>query len=392
MFWKRLRNKYKSVFRTDIPNTSCLPLPNTHNIAVMKTESKTLGIIGGGQLGRMTSLAAARLGIKTRIYCPEENCPAADVAASHLCAGYNDKKALKAFAETVDVITYEFENIPLETVRYLQKLKPVHPDERLLEVSQNRIMEKQFLNDIGIPTAKWAVAKKAQDIKMRTKEMGGSEFILKTTRFGYDGKGQVSYTEQNDIKETWNALKNKEIIIEQKVDFSCEISIIIARDKLGQTALYGPVLNQHKNHILYKSTVPVHLPEDTCEKAKTMARHLADAVDLVGVLALEMFVTHDNRILANEIAPRPHNSGHWTIDACTVSQFEQLVRTVCGMPVGLPGRHSDAEMINLIGHDVRSIGKWLEMKKACVHLYGKDEIREGRKMGHVTILKSRDLE
>lgn len=226
----------------------------------MKTESKTLRILGGGQLGRMTALAAARLGIKVRIYCPEENCPAADVAASHVCADYNDKKSLKAFAESVDVITYEFENIPLETIRFLQKQKPVYPDERLLEVSQNRITEKQFLNDIGIPTVEWAVAKKAQDIKMRTKEMDGCEFILKTTRFGYDGKGQAPYSEQDDEKTLWKSLKNKEIIIEQKIDFSCEISIIIARDKLGQTALYGPVLNQHKNHILHKSTVPAHLP------------------------------------------------------------------------------------------------------------------------------------
>lgn len=358
----------------------------------MKTESKILGILGGGQLGRMTALAAAQLGIKCHIFSPEADCPAAQVAARRVCAPYNDKKALKDFAAQVDVITYEFENIPLDTVRFLQKTTPVLPDEHLLEVSQNRIMEKQFLNDIGIPTAGWAVANKAQDIKTRTKDMACREFILKTTRFGYDGKGQVSYSYGSDEKAAWKSLNNKEIIIEEKVDFSCEISVIIARDKLGQTATYGPVLNQHKNHILSKSTVPVHLPDDTSERAKSMARHLADAVDLIGVLALEMFVTHDNRILANEIAPRPHNSGHWSIDACAVSQFEQHVRTVCGIPIGLPGRHSDAEMINLIGHDVRRIGKWLEMKKVCVHLYGKDEIREGRKMGHVTILKSRDLE
>lgn len=355
-------------------------------------ESKTLGILGGGQLGRMSTLAAARLGIKTHIYCPETNSPASQVSARTFNGNYKDKKKLQEFADSVDVITYEFENIPVETVKFLQKSTPVYPDDRLLEVSQNRITEKRFLNDIGIPTAKWAAAYKAQDIETRLKEMECSDSILKTTRFGYDGKGQTSFSSGDNAKESFKLLNSKEIIIEEKIDFSCEISVIIARDKLGQTAVYGPILNQHKNHILSKSIVPVHLPEDTINKAKTMTRHLADAVDLIGVMTLEMFVTHDNQLLANEIAPRTHNSGHWTIDACTVSQFEQHVRTVCGLPIGLPGRHSDAEMINLIGHDARKLGKWLEMKKACVHLYGKEEIREGRKMGHVTILKSRELE
>lgn len=352
----------------------------------MKIGTKTLGILGGGQLGRMSAMAAARLGIKTHIYCPDTDCPASHVAAKTFTAPYEDQSALKAFAESVDVISYEFENIPLETVRYLQRHKPVYPDDRLLEVAQNRGKEKKFLNDIGIPTVQWALAHSAKEAQDLINDMGRSEYILKTARFGYDGKGQVSY-DSGDVKSHWNILKSNEIIIEEKINFACEISLIIARDKLGQTALYGPALNEHRNHILAKSTVPAPIPDHVAEEARKLAEHLATAIDLVGVLTLEMFITEDNRLLANEIAPRTHNSGHWSIDACSVSQFEQHVRTVCGMPVAPPNRHSNAIMVNLIGKDAENLAPWLEMKGASLHLYGKDEIREGRKMGHVTILK-----
>lgn len=353
----------------------------------MKLETKTLGILGGGQLGRMSAMAAARLGIKTYIYCPEEDCPASHVAARTFTGAYEDKRKLKAFAESVDVISYEFENIPLETVHYLQKHKPVYPDDRLLEIAQHRGIEKKFLNDIGIPTVKWALAGSAKELQNEINDIDCSEFIIKTTRFGYDGKGQIFCKKSADSKEAWKKLKSKEVIIEEKTDFACEISIIIARDKLGQTAIYGPSLNEHRNHILAKSTVPAPIPDHIADEARRLTEHLADAVDLVGVLALEMFVTKDNQLLANEIAPRTHNSGHWTIDACSVSQFEQHVRTVCGMPVAPPNRHSDAVMANLIGKDAKKLAPWLEMKGASLHLYGKDEIREGRKMGHVTVLK-----
>ncbi len=353
----------------------------------MKMESKILGILGGGQLGRMSAMAAARLGISTHIYCPEEDCPASQVAARTFTGAYEDKKKLKAFADSVDVISYEFENIPIETVRYLQQHKPVYPDDRLLEVSQHRGKEKKFLNDIGIPTVQWAVAQSAKELQKIISDMGCSEFILKTARFGYDGKGQVSCRSGEDAVEKWKSLNSNEVIAEEKTDFACEVSVIIARDKLGQTAIYGPSLNEHRNGILAKSTVPVPIPGHTAAAARKMAEHLAGAVDLIGVLGLEMFVMRDGRILANEIAPRTHNSGHWTIDACTVSQFEQHVRTVCGMTVAPPGRHSDAVMVNLIGNDAKKLAPWLEMKFACLHLYGKHEIREGRKMGHVTLLK-----
>ena len=353
----------------------------------MKLETKTLGILGGGQLGRMSALAAARLGIAVHIYTPEENSPASQVSARTFMGSYDDKKKLREFSESVDVVSYEFENIPVDTIRFIQKITPVHPDDRVLEVSQNRIAEKQFLNDIGIPTTRFAAIRDVRDVNKFVNDTGSSEYILKTARFGYDGKGQVFCRADDDSRAKLKSLNSNEIIIEEPVDFACEISVIIARDKLGQTALYGPMLNEHKNHILAQTTVPAPIPEQLAEKAQEMTRLLADAVDLVGVLALEMFITKDGRILANEIAPRTHNSGHWTIDACAVSQFEQHVRTVCGMTVGLPGRHSDAVMINLIGRDVKKLDKYYEMKGACVHLYGKHDIREGRKMGHVTILK-----
>ena len=341
-------------------------------------------------MGRMSALAAARLGIAVHIYTPEENSPASQVSARTFVGSYDDKKKLREFAESVDVVSYEFENIPVDTIRFIQKITPVHPDDRLLEVSQDRIREKQFLNEIGIPTTRFAAIRDVRDVNNFVNETGSSEYILKTARFGYDGKGQVFCRADDDSKAKIKLLNSSNIIIEEPVDFACEISVIIARDKLGQTALYGPMLNEHKNHILAKTAIPAPIPDPLTEKAQEMTRLLADAVDLVGVLALEMFVTKDGRILANEIAPRTHNSGHWTIDACAISQFEQHVRTVCGLPVGLPARHSDAEMINLIGDDVKKLSKYYEMKNACVHLYGKIEAREGRKMGHVTILKERN--
>jgi 5-(carboxyamino)imidazole ribonucleotide synthase len=217
--------------------------------------------------------------------------------------------------------------------------------------------------------------------------MGGDRFILKTARLGYDGKGQLVHRLEDDPEKSFRKLNASELILEEAVGFTCEVSVIIARDRHGKSALYGPVLNEHKNHILSRSVVPAPIPLRTAECALETAHLLADSVGLRGVLALEMFVTKQGGILANEIAPRTHNSGHWTIDACACSQFEQHVRTVCGLPVGDPGRHSDAEMINLLGNDVAKIAKWYKKENACVHLYGKSEIKDGRKMGHVTILK-----
>lgn len=351
-----------------------------------------LGILGGGQLGRMSALAAARLGIKVHIFTPEEDSPASQVSWKTTVASYEDKRALRTFAEGVDVISYEFENIPVETIRFLQALKPVLPDDRLLEIAQDRIREKSFLQDIGIPVTRWSEIRKAGDISETLDRWGADSAILKTARFGYDGKGQAKVERKDDFSTILKSLAGDSFILEEIVDFSCEISVVVARDRLGQTAVYPPVLNEHKNHILARTTAPAPIPPRVTDSAKEKAILLADAVDLVGVLCLELFVTRGGELLANEIAPRTHNSGHWTIDACACSQFDQHVRTVCSLPVGDPGQHSDALMVNLIGDDIERLAVYLEEKNACLHLYGKTEARPGRKMGHVTILKPKGLE
>lgn len=353
----------------------------------MKSQVKTLGILGGGQLGRMSTLAAANLGIRVHIYCPDEESPASQVAEKTYVGNYSDKKKLRAFANGVDVVSYEFENIPVETVRFIENVRPVFPNCKLLEISQNRITEKRFLNNVGISTAHWTPIRSAGELAAAVRSAEKKDFILKTARFGYDGKGQLVHKAGSDPKKNFERLNSKELILEEKVNFSREISVIIARDKNRKSALYGPVLNEHKNHILSKSTIPAPIEDKIAAKALKVTRKLAEALDLIGVLALEMFVTKDGRILANEIAPRTHNSGHWTIDACYVSQFEQHVRTVCGLPVGNPARHSNAVMINFLGSDVDKVNKYYKMKGSCIHLYGKSEIRKGRKMGHITILK-----
>ena len=353
--------------------------------------TKTLGILGGGQLGRMSAMAAARLGIPCVIFTPEKNSPASQVSDETIVADYSDEEALTEFAQKVNVISYEFENIPVKTVSFLQRIKSVYPDEKLLNVAQDRIAEKNFLNNIKIPTTRWSNPKSPDDIQNTLSEWGTNEAIIKTTRFGYDGKGQARISRDTDFETLCSQFKDQELILEDIVDFECEISAIIARDTFGNSEIYGPMINEHKNHILHRTIMPCPLPEDIQNKAKEAVTKLADKVGLVGVLTLELFVTKDAKgnmgILANEIAPRTHNSGHWTVDACAVSQFENHIRTVCGLPVATPARHSDCEMINLIGNDVKDVNKYLKQENTCLHLYGKQDIRDGRKMGHVTILK-----
>lgn len=357
---------------------------------------RILGILGGGQLGRMSIMAAARLGIRCVILTPESGSPGSQVAWTTIQAPYEDRAALQEMSKICDFITYEFENIPLESVDYLESLKPgcVRPGRRLLEVSQNRLTEKKFLNDLGIETARWAPVQTIEDIEPIAQMWKSGYFVLKTARFGYDGKGQI-FCKSSDLRENTELAaflevhKNSPLILEDAIDFSDEMSVIVARDVMGNMAVYGPMLNEHRNHILYKTSVPAPHNLEICARTVQMARTLAEAVDLIGVLTLELFVTRGGRILANEIAPRTHNSGHWTIDACVVSQFEQHIRTVCGMPVGSSDAHSDAQMINLIGADVQNIDQYLTQKNACLHLYGKQDVREGRKMGHVTFLKEK---
>ncbi len=353
----------------------------------LKTKLQTIGILGGGQLGRMSAMAASRLGLKTIIFTDEIDAPASHVTSQTIVASYTDKKALKKFASTVDVVTYEFENIPLETVEYLQTLTAVYPDDELLSTAQHRVHEKTFLNEIGIPTAKWAMAISPSDVKRTLSDWGTTTCILKTCRFGYDGKGQTKIKKLSDIDTAWKNLKSNEIIIEEVIDFDYEISAIIARDIFGKSVIYDISRNEHKNHILSRSVIPSNIPAKIENTAKKYIKKCADEINLVGVMTLEMFVTKTGKVLANEIAPRTHNSGHWTIDACAVSQFENHVRCIAGLPVGDVTRHADAELINIIGDDIKKIPTYLKTPNACVHLYGKTEARAGRKMGHVTILK-----
>lgn len=355
------------------------------------TTGIKLGILGGGQLGRMSAMAAARLGIDVIIYCPEADSPASAVSKHTICAGYDDKQALKSFADQVDFISYEFENIPVETVSYLNSLKPniVQPSQSLLDVSQNRIKEKTFLNAQEIKTARWAEIKTAGDIKAVLGQWNASEAILKTARFGYDGKGQIRVKPDNaaQVAEFLNVNSSNQFILEELVAFTHEMSIIIARDINGNTVTYDPMLNDHKNHILHTTTVNAAVSKMADVKAQEIAIKVANAVNLIGILTVELFHTQNGDILANEIAPRTHNSGHWTIDACAVSQFENHVRCVCGLSAGSTQRHSDAIMLNLIGDDVLDIDRYMNQSDTYLHLYGKREIVTGRKMGHVTFLK-----
>lgn len=351
------------------------------------TSGITLGILGGGQLGRMSALAAARLGIRVITFCPESDSPASHVSEKTIQAEYSDKSALKEFSGLCDYISYEFENIPIETIDYLDSLKKdsVRPGKALLEVSQDRIKEKSFLNSLNIETAKWFEINNIDEYSSVINRENINRYIIKTSRFGYDGKGQVKY--DGNIDEFFKSHENQQLILESFVDFKCEVSVIVSRDINGRTVTYGPMLNEHKNQILSKTTAPApDLTPDQHENAILMACKIADAVGLVGVLTVEMFVHQDGRILANEIAPRTHNSGHWSIDACAVSQFEQHVRAICGLPVVEPGQHSNAVMLNLIGDDVKISNDYMGKPNTCVHLYGKTEIKAGRKLGHITLL------
>lgn len=345
----------------------------------------TLGILGGGQLGRMSALAAANLGITVHIFTPEQDSPASKVSAHTIVAEYTDRNALEKFASDVDIITYEFENIPVETVNFLKAQKPVFPDEKLLEVSQDRIIEKSFLNKIGIETTRWKKFENEQSAYDAFKEWNTDSIILKTTRFGYDGKGQIRLNKGDNINETIRLLKG-EIIIEEMVDFTCEISVICARDTEKSTITYGPMLNEHKDHILHTTTVPAGISPALAAQADKIIKNLAQEIDLTGVLTLELFVTKDGTLLANEIAPRTHNSGHWSMNACLYSQFDNHIRSVCGFPAMEPQRHSDAQMLNLIGDDILKVESHLKKPGAYLHNYGKAEVRKGRKMGHINFI------
>jgi 5-(carboxyamino)imidazole ribonucleotide synthase len=344
----------------------------------------TIGILGGGQLGRMLALAAARLGLKTHIYSDEKNAPAFQVCASRTHGTYDDEAALRTFAQSCDAITFEFENVPSETVALLARARPAHPNARALEIAQERFAEKTFVAGLGLKTAAFARADNIDEAHAAL-ECIGAPAILKTRRLGYDGKGQAKIGSSADLVPAMEKLNHAPAILEQFVEFAFESSVVAARGADGSFAAYDPPENFHADHILKRSTVPAKLNAQQVTEAKAIARSIAEALDYVGVLCVELFVTKGGTLLVNEIAPRVHNSGHWTLEACVVSQFEQHIRAVAGWPLGDPSRHSDAVMENLIGEDARD---WLALAigGGALHFYGKSEIRAGRKMGHVTHL------
>jgi 5-(carboxyamino)imidazole ribonucleotide synthase len=349
----------------------------------------TIGILGGGQLGRMTALAAAALGYRTHVFCPEPDSPGKQVTPHATTAAYDDRAALQRFAETVDVVTFEFENVPADTAEILAALKPVRPAPAILRIAQDRLREKDFLRSIAVPTAAYRAVTGVTALRDALNDIG-PKAVLKTVRGGYDGKGQAMLDRGSDLVAAWGAIAADTAILEGFVDFACEISVIIARGLGGTTACYVPVENRHRHHILDTTTAPAAIAPALAHRAEEIARTIAERLELVGLLAVEMFVTRGGEVLVNELAPRPHNSGHWTIDACRTSQFEQLVRAICDLPLGSPERHSNAVMTNLIGDDVDTWRDALAEPGMKLHLYGKRHARPGRKMGHVTRLLPRD--
>lgn len=348
-----------------------------------------IGILGGGQLGRMLAAAAAELGLATHIYCPDLDAPAMDVATFGTRAAYDDAQALACFADSVDVVTYEFENVPAETARILADHAPVRPGARALATAQDRLIEKNFLSACGIAVAPYADIANAQTLAAALASIGAPS-ILKTRRMGYDGKGQIRISDPESGARSLAELGHVACILEGFVPFEREISVVVARGLDGTIAAYDPVENIHKNHILDRSFAPAHISADMAKDARAIAARIVAELDYVGVMGVELFVLPANaqgpQLLVNEIAPRVHNSGHWTMDACAISQFEQHIRAICGWPLGDPSRHSDAVMTNLIGDDVNDWRALAAKPAHALHLYGKSESRPGRKMGHVTTL------
>ncbi|HWG07214.1 MAG TPA: 5-(carboxyamino)imidazole ribonucleotide synthase [Beijerinckiaceae bacterium] len=350
----------------------------------------TIGILGAGQLGRMLALAAARLGLRSHIFAPESG-PALDVAAAHTIADYADEAALAQFVDAVSLVTYEFENVPAATAAFLADRRAVRPDPQALAITQDRLSEKRFLNGLGIRTAPFAEVDDAGGLARAVAQIGRPS-ILKTRRFGYDGKGQAQVREGSDLAVVFRSLGGHPSILEAVVPFTREVSVVAARAADGSFAAYDVCENVHEHHILSVTRAPAMVAVATATAAVELAHRIAAALAYVGVIAVEMFVVEEHgrngakqeALLVNEIAPRVHNSGHWTLDGAVTSQFEQHVRAICGWPLGSPASHGAVEMHNLIGPDVERWRDLLAEPGACVHFYGKHEARPGRKMGHVT--------
>jgi 5-(carboxyamino)imidazole ribonucleotide synthase len=340
----------------------------------------TIGILGGGQLGRMLSVAASRLGLKTHIFEPGANPPAGDVAHAVTTADYTDEAALTAFANAVDVITYEFENIPTSALDLLEKLRPLHPGRQALATSQDRLIEKTFLQDLGLQTAPFANVESKADLKTAIASIG-TPAILKTRTMGYDGKGQARIMSPDQADSAFDDMAGAPAILEGFVNFSHEVSVIAARNPDGAVACYDPGENVHVDGILSTTTVPAKLTPSQRTDAVLLAARILNALDYVGVMGVELFVTPQG-LIVNEIAPRVHNSGHWTQNGCTIDQFEQHMRAVSGWPLGDGSRHSNVVMENLIGNDMDKVPE-VAKTDAAIHLYGKVDVKPGRKMGHI---------
>lgn len=343
----------------------------------------TIGIIGGGQLGRMICFYAHRMGFRTVVLSDVENSPASFVTNQTIVAPYSDKKALKKFAELVDVATFEFENIPFETASYVASNVELFPSAEVLKITQNRILEKTFLNSIKVKTAEFAEIKTLEELQKNLKKF--VKAILKTATMGYDGKGQFVLKNAVDAESAWAQANGHKLILEKFCPFDSEISVMVARSKTGEISAYEPLTNIHKNGILDKSIYPAKISKAMQTKAQKLAVKIAKELDLVGIMAVEMFVIGEE-LLVNELAPRPHNSGHFSMDGNLTSQFEQLIRAISGMKLGLVKFHSKGFMKNLIGDEVKNLDEFEKNPKAKIHLYGKDKVVEGRKMGHVNIL------
>ena len=347
-----------------------------------------IAILGGGQLGRMLAMAAARLGFSCTIYSDVADCPAREVADRTIIAPYDDVVALDELAQTCAVLTYEFENVPVAAAQHLAAKMPVCPGPKALEVAQDRLVEKRFFQSLGLPVGDvWEVGN-AADLERAAKELAGRG-ILKTRRLGYDGKGQHRFASGDDCAAAINAIGGQAAVLERWVPFECEISVVTVRARDGECRFYDCPRNVHDGGILRISNVPCGLPDEIIAEAHRIAGTIASALDYVGVLAIELFVLGADatqRLLINEMAPRVHNSGHWTMDACHCDQFENHIRAIAGWPLGPVTRHTDAQMRNLIGHEIDSAIDWAGHAQARLHLYGKHEARPGRKMGHVNIV------
>lgn len=343
--------------------------------------NSVIGILGGGQLGRMLSAAASRLGLRTHIYDPSANPPAGDVAHQVTTAAWDDAEALRAFASSCSVVTYEFENVPTEALDLIESLVPIRPGREALRISQDRLTEKDFLSGLGLTTAPYADCPDLAALEAALESLGRPS-ILKTRRFGYDGKGQVRLATDTSAAEAFASLNGAPAILEGFVDFTCEISVIAARGLDGRVAAFDPGENVHREGILRTTTVPASVPSRLRMDAVLMAGRILNALDYVGVMGLELFVTRTG-LVVNEIAPRVHNSGHWTQNGCVVDQFEQHIRAVAGWPLGDATRHADVVMENLIGSDIDRVPGLAAQPGTALHLYGKGEAREGRKMGHI---------